>query len=73
MADFIDEQYQEDSDELFEHHRIVVDPGQSLIRIDKFLSDRLPNASRNRIQNGIKDGLVKVNEIDIKSNYKVRP
>ena len=73
MTDLIDDQYQEDSDELFEHHKILVDPGQSLIRIDKFLSDRLPNASRNRIQNGIKDGLVKVNETDIKSNYKVRP
>jgi len=73
MADFLEDQYQEDSDELFEHHRIIVDPGQSLIRIDKFLSDRLPNVSRNRIQNGIKDGLVKVNEIDIKSNYKIRP
>jgi 23S rRNA pseudouridine1911/1915/1917 synthase len=73
MADFIEDPYQEDSDELFEHHRIIVDPGQSFIRIDKFLSDRLPNASRNRIQNGIKDGLVKVNGMDIKSNYKVRP
>lgn len=66
-------QHSEDSDELFEHYRIQVDPGQSLIRIDKFLSDRLPNASRNRIQNGIRDGLVKVNGLDIKSNYKVRP
>ena len=67
------DQYSEDSDELFEHFRIQVDPGQSLIRIDKFLSDRLPNASRNRIQNGIRDGMVKVNGADIKSNYKVRP
>jgi 23S rRNA pseudouridine1911/1915/1917 synthase len=73
MADLFEDQFQEESDELFEHHRIVVDPGQSLLRIDKFLSDRLPNASRNRIQNGIKDGLVKVNGTDIKSNYKVRP
>jgi len=72
MTDFVEDQYQDDSDELFEHYRIIVDPGQSLIRIDKFLSDRLPNASRNRIQNGIKDGLVKVNGSDIKSNYKVR-
>jgi 23S rRNA pseudouridine1911/1915/1917 synthase len=73
MADREQEQYSEDNDELFEHYRIQVDPGQSLIRIDKFLSDRLPNASRNRIQNGIRDGMVKVNGSDIKSNYKVRP
>ncbi len=73
MADQVQDQYSEDSDELFEHYRIQVDPGQSLIRIDKFLSDRLPNASRNRIQNGIRDGMVKVNGLDIKSNYKVRP
>jgi 23S rRNA pseudouridine1911/1915/1917 synthase len=73
MVDHDQGQYSEDSDELFEHYRIQVDPGQSLIRIDKFLSDRLPNASRNRIQNGIRDGLVKVNGSDIKSNYKVRP
>ncbi len=73
MTDQEQNQYSEDSDELFEHYRIQVDPGQSLLRIDKFLSDRLPNASRNRIQNGIRDGLVKVNGLDIKSNYKVRP
>jgi 23S rRNA pseudouridine1911/1915/1917 synthase len=73
MKDQEQEHSSEDSDELFEHYRIEVDPGQSLIRIDKFLSDRLPNASRNRIQNGIRDGLVKVNGIDVKSNYKVRP
>jgi len=73
MADQAQDQYSEDSDELFEHYRIQVDTGQSLIRIDKFLSDRLPNASRNRIQNGIRDGMVKVNGSDIKSNYKVHP
>ena len=73
MVDQEQDRYSEDSDELFEHYRIQVDPGQSLIRIDKFLSDRLPNASRNRIQNGIRDGMVKVNGSVIKSNYKVRP
>jgi len=73
MTDTFQNSNVDDSDELFEHYRIVVDPGQSLIRIDKFLSDRLPNASRNRIQNGIKDGLVKANGTEIKPNYKVRP
>jgi 23S rRNA pseudouridine1911/1915/1917 synthase len=60
-------------DELFEHHRIVADPGQSLVRVDKFLFDRLPNVTRTKIQNGIHNGFVKVNDKDIKPNYKVHP
>jgi len=60
-------------DELFEHHRIVADPGQSLLRIDKFLIDRLPNVTRTKIQNGIHEGFVKVNEKPIKPNYKIHP
>ncbi len=62
----------EESEDLFEHHRIVVDPKQSLERIDKFLMDRLPNVTRNKLQEGIRQGYVKVNEGIIKPNYKVR-
>jgi len=60
-------------DELFEHHRIVADGKQSLLRIDKFLMDRLPNVTRTKIQDGIHDGFVKVNDKNIKPNYKVHP
>jgi 23S rRNA pseudouridine1911/1915/1917 synthase len=60
-------------DELFEHHRIVADGGQALLRIDKFLMTRLPNVTRTKIQEGIHLGFVKVNEQVIKPNYKVRP
>ncbi len=63
----------EESDELFEHHNILVDPNQALLRIDKFLLDRLPNVTRNKIQQGIKDGFVRVNDKNVKPNYKVRP
>lgn len=63
----------EQDDELFEHHRIVADPGQSLLRIDKFLMDRLPNVTRTKIQDGIHNGFVTVNEKSIKPNYKVHP
>jgi len=63
----------DDDDELFEHHRIVADPGQSLLRIDKFLMDRLPNVTRTKIQEGINNGFVKVNDREIKPNYKVHP
>lgn len=72
MQQFEDEQDEQD-DVLFEHHRIVADPGQSLLRIDKFLMDRLPNATRTKIQDGIHDGFVKVNDKTIKPNYKVHP
>ena len=57
----------------FEHHRLIVDPNQSMLRIDKFLMDRLPNVTRNKLQEGIKNGFVKVNHQEIKPNYKVRP
>ena len=62
-----------EDDELFEHHRIVVDGGQSLVRIDKFLMDRLSNVTRTKIQSGIHDGFVKVNEKPIKPNHKIHP
>ena len=60
-------------DELFEHHRIVTDPNQELIRVDKFLMDRLPNVTRNKLQEGIKEGQIKVNDKKVKPNYKVHP
>lgn len=63
----------EDGDELFEHHRIVVDGGQSLVRVDKFLMDRLSNVTRTKIQSGIHDGFVKVNEKPVKPNHKIHP
>lgn len=60
-------------DELYEHHRIVCDPGQTGIRADLFLKDRLANTSRNQIQEAAKAGFVKANGEPIKSNYKVKP
>jgi 23S rRNA pseudouridine1911/1915/1917 synthase len=66
-------QDEEDDELLFEHHRITADPRQGLIRIDKFLMDRLPNVTRTKIQGGIQEGFVKVNDRNIKANYKVRP
>jgi 23S rRNA pseudouridine1911/1915/1917 synthase len=67
--DLMDEQ----DDELFEHHRIVADAGQSLVRIDKFLMARLPNVTRTKVQAGIHEGFVKVNDQPIKPSYKVHP
>lgn len=74
MVDYIDqEETSEDSDELYEHHRIVVDNKQSLLRIDKFLMDRLPNVTRNKLQGAIKSEAVQVNHKPVKVSYKVKP
>jgi len=62
-----------ESDDLYEHHRIVVDKGQALLRLDKFLMDRLPNVSRNKVQDAIKAETVQVNNHPVKVSYKVKP
>jgi 23S rRNA pseudouridine1911/1915/1917 synthase len=59
--------------ELYEYHRIICDPKQSLIRLDKFLFDRLANTSRSRIQTAAKAGNVLVNEKAAKPSQKVKP
>ena len=51
----------------------VVDKNQDLIRIDKFLFDKMPNVTRNKIKDGIKSGKVLVNKGPIKPSYKVKP
>ena len=59
--------------ELYEHFRFVADPGQSLLRIDKFLVNRLENTSRSRIQAASEAGNILVNDISVKPSYKVKP
>lgn len=63
----------DESNELFEHYRIVANPGQSLLRIDKFLSHHIPNSSRNKIQQAAHAGNILVNDKEVKPNYKVKP
>ena len=60
-------------DELFEHFRFEVPKGQLLLRIDKFLMNLIPNATRNKIQNAAANGDIYVNTMPVKSNYKVKP
>lgn len=60
-------------DELFEHYRFDVPKGQLLLRIDKYLMNMIPNATRNKIQNAASAGDIYVNDIPVKSNYKVKP
>ncbi|CDA74988.1 pseudouridine synthase [Bacteroides sp. CAG:530] len=59
--------------ELYEHFRVVVDKGQAPIRIDKYLFERIVNASRNRIQAAADAGFVMANGKPVKSSYKVKP
>lgn len=58
---------------LYEHYRFNVDKGQKQLRIDKYLTDKIVGASRNRIQNAADAGFIFVNEKPVKSNYKVKP
>lgn len=76
--DQIEDDFDESEDEpeegaLYEHYNVIVDPGQSLMRIDKFLSDRLKHASRSRLQAAADAGSILVNKVSVKSSYKVKP
>ena len=59
--------------EMYEHFRLEVDPGQAPVRIDKYMSTHLEDTSRNRIQQAFKEGYVRVGETTVKANYIVRP
>lgn len=57
----------------FEYFNFKVDPGQSQLRIDVFLFNKIENASRSKIQEAAKAGYIEVNGKPVKSNYKVKP
>lgn len=59
--------------ELFEHYRYVVDPGQSMLRIDKYLTARIEGVSRTRVQAAAQAGNIMVNDAPVKPNYRVKP
>jgi len=59
--------------ELYEHHEFIADPGQTPLRIDKFLQMKLKDFSRNKIQNAIHAGYVTVNDEEVKPNQKIKP
>ena len=74
MTDIDNRELEDDSnEELFEHFKFQADPGQVVIRVDKFLIDRMPNTSRNKIQLAAKNGNIQVNGTNVKQNYKVKP
>ena len=57
---------------LHEHFSFIADPGQEPLRVDKYLMNRVENATRNKIQNAAKEGSIFVNDIVVKSSYKVK-
>ncbi|MCH1385153.1 MAG: RNA pseudouridine synthase, partial [Flavobacteriaceae bacterium] len=59
-------------DSLYEHHAFTADSGQAPLRVDKYLMNRIENATRNKIQLAAKEGSVHVNDVAVKSNYKVK-
>lgn len=61
-----------DNDDLYEHFRFVADKGQQPLRVDKYLMNRVENATRNKIQKAAKDGNIFVNDVAVKSSYKVK-
>ena len=63
----------ENNEELFEHFSFLADKGQEPVRVDKFLMNRIENATRNKIQKAAKSGYIFSNNIPVKQNYKVKP
>lgn len=66
-------EFNEFEEELFEHYRFEVSPGQSPLRIDKYLLGLVQNSTRNKIQKAADNGSILVNDTVVKSNYKVKP
>lgn len=60
-------------EELFEHFRLEVDPGQAPMRIDRYMSSHMEGTSRSRVQQALKEGYVRVGETVVKANHVVRP
>ena len=58
---------------LYEHYRFSVDKGQSMMRVDKYLSMHIVGVSRNRIQQAAEADCILVNDKPVKSNYKIKP
>ncbi|HSV87472.1 MAG TPA: RluA family pseudouridine synthase [Bacteroidales bacterium] len=73
--DFPEDALREEGEEqeLYEHFRFVVDRGQGLLRIDKFLTARIENASRNKVQVAARAGNILINDVPVKPNYRVKP
>ena len=68
-----DQQQDLEKEELYEHYKFIASEGQIPLRVDKFLMNFVENATRNKVQQAAKAGNVLVNDVAVKSNYKVKP
>ena len=68
-----EEAVEDEEQGMFEHFRLNVDPGQTPIRVDKFMAMHLEDTSRHRVQCAIKEGYVRVGDKVAKANLIVRP
>ena len=73
QQDFSDPDFSENGTDYWEHYRFEVEKGQVLLRIDKYLVERIKGTSRNRIQNAAEAQCIRVNGKPVKSNYRVHP
>ncbi|MEE9373584.1 MAG: RluA family pseudouridine synthase [Saprospiraceae bacterium] len=63
-----------DTDEATHELTILnVDKGQSPLRVDKFIMNRVEHTTRSKIQTAIKAGTVLVNDKVVKPNHRVKP
>ncbi|MDR1023274.1 MAG: RluA family pseudouridine synthase [Prevotellaceae bacterium] len=58
---------------MYEHFSFTADRGQAVVRIDKFLTNRMEHVSRSRVQSAAAAGNIWANGKPVKSNYKVKP
>ena len=73
IIDDFEDSEESDDGALFEHYHVTVDPGQTLLRIDRFLANRLQNVTRSRLQAAADEDKILVNTVPVKSSYKVKP
>lgn len=73
IEDFSEDDLTEQDSELFEHYRFTADKGQGMIRVDKYLAMHIVGISRNRIQQAAEADCILVNDVPVKSNYRVKP
>ena len=73
LSPYLSEEEEGDDERMYEHFAIVVDKGQSPMRVDKFLCERMSDRSRSRIQAAADAGNILVGDKPVKSSYKVKP
>ena len=64
---------EDSAEQKYIHYQYTADKGQTLLRIDKFLIDRIEGVSRSKIQQAAEADCVLVNGKPVKSNYKIKP